>query len=74
MAAEGTVLHLHFKDAGDDDMTIKFPHANDSATDAQVKNLADTIITNRLAWNSAPTTKVGAQLITTTIVDVDIDD
>ena len=74
MTNEGTVLNLYFLDAGDDPMTLKLPYADDEATDAQVKALADACVTNRLMWNSAPTTKVGAELVTTTVIEVDISD
>lgn len=70
----GTTLKLYFKDAGDDPMTLNFPYADEDATDAQVKALADACVTNRLMWNAAPTTKVGAELVTTTVVEVDIED
>ena len=74
MASEGTVLNLYFKDAADDKMTLRFPHADDEATDTQIKTLADACITNKLMWNSAPTTKIGAELVTTSIIEVDISD
>lgn len=74
MASNGTVLNLYFKDAGDDPMKLSFPNADDSATDSQIKALADACVTNRLMWNSAPTTKVGAELVTTIVTEIDIND
>ena len=72
MANAGTVLNLHFKDAGDEPMTIRFPYADPSATDSDVQDLADAIITNKAMWDQSPQVKISADLVTTQIKEIDI--
>jgi hypothetical protein len=74
MAANGTELHLKFKDAADGSKLIKFPHADPNATDANIKTLADACVTNRLMWNDAPVEKVSAELVSVTVIPIDISD
>lgn len=74
MANAGTVLNLHFKDAGDEPMTIRFPYADPSVADVDVKDLADAIITNGDMWDQTPTEKISADLVTTAVKDIDIAD
>lgn len=71
---DGTKLYLYYKDAGDADVTYSFDHVDDNATDQQVKAVADAIITNKNVFEAVPTTKVGAELVTTTVIEVDISD
>lgn len=73
MATNGIKLVMKFKDTSGDPWSISFNNANTSATVAQVKALADGIITNKTIWEgSLPATKVSAQFVTTSVTDVDV--
>lgn len=72
--AETNRLAMKFKDAGDDVMIMSLANANPDVTDAQTKALMDGIITNKLMFERVPTTKVSAELITTTTTPLDIED
>lgn len=67
-------INMKFKDAGGDNMSIGLNHANEDVTDASVKTLMDGIITNKLAFERVPSTKVSAELVTTTTTPFDIED
>ena len=67
-------LEITFTDQDDKNFIVGLNHANASATTAQVKNLADTLLANAEIFQRPMMSKVGAKMITTTSTDIDIDD
>ena len=57
-------LRLTFKSGGGNNLSMLFSYANPSATDADVNDLMDTIITNNDVFLEPPVSKVEAKLIT----------
>lgn len=72
--ATTTRLNMKFLDAGGDKMNINLNHADEDVQDATVKTLMDGIITNKVIFENVPTSKVSADLITTTTTPLDIED
>ncbi|MBQ9222101.1 DUF2922 domain-containing protein [Succinivibrio sp.] len=63
--AEDTRLILTFQTAEEKITTFTFNYAKPSATQAQVKNLMDTMIANKSIFETEPTAKISAKTITT---------
>jgi len=74
MSSISTELQIKMKDGNGDPWNIAFRYADDEADAADVKALADGIITNKSIWEKQPATKVSAALVTTEVIDVDISD
>lgn len=72
MANSGVRLEIKYKDVTDDLLTISFPYADDEASVADVKALADGIITNGTIFERVPVTKISAAFIVTEVTDVDV--
>ena len=68
-------LVCKFKTLEDKAINKSFNYANASATAVNVKALMNAIITNGDdVFNDVPTQKTGAQMITTTTTDIDVED
>lgn len=74
MASNSAVLNMHFLDAGDEPVLIKFTNAKKTATASDIKDLADEIITNGAMWDQVPVTKVSAELVETNVTEITITD
>ena len=72
MAAPMTVLNMVFKDSGDAGRTIKLNHADGEADSSDVNALMNAIVANGSIWSDAPVSKVGAEIVTTSVRSIPI--
>ena len=65
---------MAFYDEDEKNFNVTLNNAKPTATDAQVKNLMDVMITKANIFQRPPSAKISAQLITTTSTDLDVAD
>ncbi len=67
-------LVISFVDEEDKNFNVSFANAKADATAAQVKNLADTMLSNAEIFQRPMVSKSGAKMVTTTETDIEIND
>ena len=65
---------MAFYDEDEKNFNVTLNNAKSTATDAQVKDLMDVMITKANIFQRPPSAKISAQLITTTSTDLDVAD
>jgi len=66
-------LRCVFKNVSGDKVVMSWPNADSGSTDAQVKNLMQTITANRDIFNLGPAEIVGAEFVSRSVRAVDVE-
>lgn len=74
MAKAGTQLDMVFKNAASENEKITLGYVDSAADGDDVNTLMDTIVTNGSMFIDPPMSKVSAQIVTTSVRDVEMTD